>query len=203
MQKILSNITKTYFQYNDIKLRTYIEIATTGNLRLLIKRGYPTEIELLKAWENLVKENAKANNDHTYSAYESNLKRYGKLLADYELVRLSLMKLILVVDDECLLYLKSKGFKINTETATGYVDSINLALHRSNSYLTRIKMKLNELNEMKADQDKTQPKSIEEILGSLSSTLGFNIPEDVTLARFNEYKKVAKKKQEPKRKQKV
>lgn len=200
---MFSSITKTYYQYSNIKLRTYVEIAQTGNLNLLVISGYPTEQELLDKWENLVKDNAKANNDNSYSAYENNLKRYGKLIADYELVRLSLMKLILVVDDECLLYLKERGFKINTTTASGYAESIDAALKRSGSYLTKIKMKLNEMNESRVEADKSQPKTIEEILGALSASLNFEITGDITLARFNEYKKIVKKKNERSKRQPV
>ena len=200
---ILGRITKTYYQYSNIRLSTYIEIAQTANLRLLIIKGFPTEEELTKQWEAIVKENAKANGDQSYSAYENNLKRYGKLIGEYELVRLSLMKLVLVVDDPTIAYLTNKGFKINTATYSGYVDSINACLSKSNNYLTKIKMKLNDLQEIRDEQEKAPSKSIEELLGTLSAILGFGISEDVTLARFNEYKKIAKKKSERNKKQPV
>jgi len=40
--------------------------------------------------------------------------------------------------------------------------------------------------------------TFEELMATLCVQLGFTVPDDITLARYNEYKKIIKKRSEPK-----
>jgi len=186
------NISVNLYSYDNILLLTYLEIANTQNLQLLIISGVPTQETLMKQWESILTKNAEYTNNLSFASYLNNLKSYGKLIADYEMIKLSLMKLVMVVDNDEIAYLKSKGYAISTATASGYAASIDAALKRSNSILTRIKMKQNEM--FSKVQEAKAPTPIEESLANISAVLGFDIGTDITLAKFNAYNKIAKRK---------
>lgn len=192
------SFTIKLLRYDTVLLSTYIEIAQTGNTQLLVIKGFPTESQIAEAWEAIVQENAKASSDNTFRLFKENQRSYGKLLGEYELVRLYLMKSILVVDKEALDYLRTKGFRMNDKSYSGYVESLNNAIQRSNHYITKIRAKLKELAKVNEDKPKNAA-SIEETLATMSAILGFTIPAEVTLARFNEYKRICKKKAEERR----
>ena len=132
----------------------------------------------------------------SYDKFQLDLKIYGKLIAKYELVKLNLMMLLLVVDSEAIQFLNKEGFKINESGRLAYTESIVLGFNRSNIFLTKIQTKLNDINDRVKEKEKKSTVTIEASMASISAAIGFNIPMDVTLARFNEYRKIAKAKSE-------
>lgn len=181
--------------YEDIPLHTYLEIGATGNYHLLIVSGEFNDKELEKHFEEITKRNAQQNNDFAYQAYYNNIKTYGQLIEEYELVKLELSKLKIVIDDDSIGFLKDKGYRIDINgTATRYAQTIQAAEARSNSILTKIQMKANELKLEAEKADKNKSEGIEEVLAGMSTVLGWNIPSDITLARFNKYRKIVKDK---------
>lgn len=185
--------------YEDILLSTYSDIAKSGNLELLVISGKWSAEELNEAWEKIVLRNAEENGDMEIVNYVELLQAYGKLVSDYTLVKASLFKLLLVVDDATVAWLATKRYKIKTDgTHNEFLASINAALAKSNSYITHITARKLELEKLLASQSEKSQHTIEQALAALSAGLGFSVPTDVTLARFNEYKKVLKKKFAPK-----
>lgn len=135
------------------------------------------------------------------------MQSYGHYLADYNLVKASLLKLValnlevgivighnemFIQDDDLISDLRAKGYKINTTDKNTYCESISNAMHRAEHLVTRMKMKANEINEMMKDSGGSQVVSFEEIIANLSFMLGFELPDNLTLARYNEYKKILK-----------
>jgi len=185
------------YGYSNILLLTYIEVAQTENLNLLIISGDATKKELSDRWNEIVIRNAQVNGVGI-DDYEENLKTYAGLLADYETVRLSLLECMFVIDEDTLLYLASKGYRLDTSSASKYAESIQNCLQKSKNILTKLKTKFKQIQESSKDnQERVSSKTtIEEILANISVALGFSVDPHVTLARFNEYKKIVKKRSE-------
>lgn len=189
------NSSGKLFTYNDILLRTYIDISTTGNLEPLIIEGRSNREELLQAWEEIVRENGERNGDRSYSSYFRLLKGYGVLLATYSVVKISLLKLaVSPVDCEVVFDLRRRGYQINMSDNTVYAESIRVGLRKVDNLITRIRMKKSELEAQFAVQEKGTPIGFEEIIAKITSGLGFVVQDNITLARYNEYKKILKEK---------
>jgi len=63
-------------------------------------------------------------------------------------------------------------------------------------YTTRIRMLQSEVANFKGESENAI--TFEELMATLCVQLGFTVPDDITLARYNEYKKIIKKRSEPK-----
>lgn len=187
--------TTIFWRYHNIALTLYLEIVRTENLDLLVVEGSPSDDELATVWEEIVKINSEANGTNV-SDYEDDLKTYAKLLSDYELVRLTLIELTFIVDDSLIAFLESKGYKIDRSTATTYRESLTRASQRSRNIITKLRTKYNEIKEFERDRGKGKIVTIEEILANISAEMKFHVGLDITLARFNEYKKIIKRKNE-------
>lgn len=158
---------------------------------MLLISGEADDSELEKQWRLICDENAKQTGDRTLSTYQKGIRAYGKLVAEYELVKLYIMKLTMVVDYQSIDYLKSKGYKIDLSCASGYSESLSKAMLRSGSVITRVQMKLNELRAITNKTEKENIGNIEDTIARISTTLGFTLNQNITLASFNAYRKVA------------
>ena len=98
---------------------------------------------------------------------------------------------------EILQYLRSKGHKVDTTSNEAYEESLVLLSKKADAITTRLRMKENELLIMV--NDKGERSNFEETMATLCANLGFTVPDSVTLARYNEYMKVIKKKNAPKK----
>lgn len=185
----------TFWQYDNILLTLYLEIARTENYGLLVVAGRADDKEIYERWEAIVRLNSEANGVNV-DDYEDDLKAYAKLLADYELVKLTLIELSFFVDDNLIAFLDSKGYKIDKSTATSYRKSLERAAQKSGNIVTKLRTKFNELKEQERDRKKGKIVTVEEVLANISSELKFHVGLDITLARFNEYKRIIKRKNE-------
>lgn len=189
-------ITEVLYTYDNILLTTYMEIAQTGNTGLLVVTGSPSDKQIQERWETIVKRNSE-HNGFNLNEYQDNLKEYARLLADYELVKLTLLQICMVVDDDAELFLQSKGYRIDRSSASAYNESIQLALQRCKNILTKLKTRYNQIQQASKDNENQKAQtSIEAILANISAWLGFSVGSDITLARYNEYKKIIKRKHE-------
>lgn len=192
MSKLFS---KSFYEYETIPLLLYINIAQTGHFHRLVLKGYPTKEEIVAKWEDIFSKNAEATGSLSLDKYKRIVRVYGKLIGEYELVRLHLMKLVLVVDNDSIAYLRQLGYKIDDTSYSSYVESIDNALHRSTSIINKIVAKRKELTGMVEESSKSDA-SIEDVIASISAVLGFNLDSNITLARFNALRKIAKAKSE-------
>jgi len=186
LKKDYKSGSKKLLAYSNITLKTYIEISKTSNYNLL---GEGTQEDLVEAWENIVKENSAQTGSYNYQDYLENLKQVGSLSSDSILIRAHLLRLCFVVSDDSIQFLKEKGYNILTTGAYAYQESIEAALRKASNLSTKITMKINEMNNIEVGKEV----GLEELLAGVSVALGFAIADDITLARFNEYQKILKK----------
>jgi len=187
--------TAILYTYENILLTTYQEIAQTGNLGLLIIKGRPSEKELTTRWEQIAAENGKCNG-YDSNGYHENVKDYVRLLATYQGVQASLLQLYICFDDEAIAFLESKGYHIDASTQSKYMESIQNGLQKVKNVITKIKSKYNIIAQyLKENKEKETPlkTSVEEMLANVSAQMGFSVNMDVTLARYNEYNRIIRK----------
>lgn len=164
----------------------------TGKYELLLIEGECEQEELLEQWELIVKENSKASGDRKYESYFQLSKSYAQLVATYLIVKSSLLHLIILpADMELVNDLRKRGYKIDSEH---YMQSIEACLIKVDNLVTRARMKQKEIESQFITSDRTKPGSFEEIMANLSVGLGFIVPDTLTLASYNEYKKILKAK---------
>ena len=127
-----------------------------------------------------------------------NIKDYSRLLSKYIAVQASILQLYLCVDEESILFLASNGYKIDTSSNTAYRDTLKSAQRKAANVVTKIESKYKEImaSVQQMDPDAPAKSGIETMLASVSAALGFAVDSSVTLARFNEYSKIIKKRVE-------
>lgn len=193
-------ISAQLLSYESILLKTYLSIASTGNYTLLIVSGNPTPEELAAKWEEIIKENSKQSGNQAYDAYFQLIKSYSLLVASYIVVRASLMHIAMITDIEVIYDLRKRGYKIDLSAGeTAYANSIEAALRKVEGLITRAKMKEKEIQRLYPVSDvPVKSASFDELMVTLNTGLGIIIPDDVTLSRYNEYRKILKAKQKVK-----
>jgi hypothetical protein len=189
------------YDYDTIPLSTYIEIAKTGNLYLLLKNIEEKELppfeELSEHWEKIVETNSIKSGSLEYQNYKDDVLSIHELLSQHVYIHAHIMRLLFVVDDDSIKYLNERGYRIDTKSASAYNKSILICLNRARNLKTKLETKEKQiLEESKKEVEEQQ--SIEQLLASISAALGFNIPENILLARFNEYHKIASAKNKKK-----
>lgn len=167
-----------------------MNIAATNNYSLMALNGVEDE-QCLVEWEKIVKQTGEASGDYSYLSRLDNYRTYISLLAEFNIVKAMLLRLCYIIDDNYISYLRKKGYKIDISGAKGYSDSIIAAMARSNNLVTKIKMKSNEMiKEAENSENQKAGTGFEETLANLCAQLGFEVNDNVTLARFNEYRKI-------------
>lgn len=175
----------------------YCDIARSGDYNLVaIKPGQKPE-DCYLAWEEIVKRNSDVNGSFEYNTTFNLVQSYALLVNDYNMVKACLLKLYFKVDNETIEYLKTKGYHINTSGRVAYKESLENAMRNSDNLITKYTRKQKELFTMHEKETEVKPVGFEELLAGLSAELKFPIDESITLARFNEYKKIIKNRQKP------
>lgn len=184
--------------YDNILLRTYFEIANNGDFSLLIVQGNPNIDVLVDCWEEIVKKNDKEVGSNKYEKIFKTQKIITKLHYNYLYIRTCLLKLYIEPDDSLIKELKKEGYIIDKDN---YYDSIIAALNKSNHLITKITSKKNEIQDAKNIESKKPPVTFDRMIAELSVRLSPTIiSDDITLARYNEYVKIAKMKESAKQK---
>lgn len=173
-----------------------MQIADTGNV-LLVAIGKARPEKCAEVWEEIVRRNAEENGDYAYQNYLDNLREYYRLIAERDLVFACLLKLSCKVDRDTAKFLTSRGYvirlgKMQKEDSEAYAKSLSAARSKMMNLNTKIEMKQKEMTN--TTNLKGNQKTFESVMGSLIAMLGFEVSSDLTLARFNEYKKFIKEK---------
>lgn len=198
-------LRKSFWAYDNIKLKLFIEIAQTKELHKLIVEGSAEIEELQEQWEEIIKLNANANNDFTLDQYSQSVKSYGILLRNHILIKIAITKLKFRVDEDDINFLKSHRIKIDQSTATSYNKTLEMAERKSDNLVTRMNMELTKVQNLIAEKMEEQGKgpNMEELLAQVSVGIGFQVMDDITLARYNEYKKVISRRVDNQKNRKV
>lgn len=147
-------------------------------------------------WEKIVARNYEENGGFDYLNYIDLTKGLASLMAEYNLTKAQLLKLCFAVDDELIEDLKNRGYKIDTSGNRAFAESLANALNRCENLVSRMKMKYSELNMMIDENGGSKPISFDETIAMMSFQIGFEIKDDITLSRFNGYRKILKERAE-------
>lgn len=176
-------------------------MVETGEYRKLLILGNATNEECSDAWEQIVSQNDRVAGGYKYLNYLNLIKDYGTMLSQYLAIKATLTTLQFRVDEDDIDWLKRLGYIIKTNSSTdAYTESIRRADQRARNLLTRMGLKLNEL-EAGRERSDAVPSSFDYVMANISESLGREISDDITLARYNEYCKLARLKIGVKKKQ--
>lgn len=185
------------YSYDSVPFKLYISIAGGKSLKDLVIKGKVTNEQLAEAWEQIVKRNSSHNGSYQYGSYFQLLQAYELLINEYQMIKAMLTKLSIKVDAETINDLKQKRFFINTKSSALYEESLLAAGRKVENLVTKIRMKQNEMRELENKGGKDEMRvGFEELMANLSMGLGFSVEDNITLARYNEYQKLLKKKVE-------
>lgn len=191
------------YTYADIRLKTYLEIAWSGDYSLLIIKGKPTLEEISDAWEKIIEENARRSGDNQYDNYSSMMRDYEELFAKQTIISIQLELLAVCAIDfdrlatmwDILKDVRLSGYNIETTNKELFCNSLNKAIRKASQQITTIERKRKELERMfPVKQSDEKPKiSFEEIVGYLELALDRTISdgENLTLAKYNILRKGA------------
>lgn len=199
----MQSITAVLYTYETILLRTFITITQTGEYSRLVIFGSATIERLAEAWESIVRANSKENGDRNYDSYFQLFKSYTQLVASYTVIKASLLNLCYVIDYELVSDLRKRGYKIDLANSISFARSIEAALCKVSNLVTKAVMKKKEMESMVLTTSQVRAPGFEEIMANLNTGLGFEVKDDLTLSRYNEYKKILKSKVDNLRKQNV
>lgn len=178
--------------YGDIKLRLYLDIASTQEYRKLLIKGFASDDECFEAWEGILKSSSKITGDLTYTNYFSLTKSYALLVAKYNIVKACLLKVSMVVDRVTVQYLSTLGYQIDMSSTLAYATTIDNAIRNSNNLITKIATKQKQLEKYLDKQGETA--TIGKIVALTNAALNYRaIDVDVLLCEYNEYKEIIKK----------
>jgi len=176
-----------------VTLRTYLEVANTGNYALL---GNGTEEQRKKAWQDIIKESGKHSGDMHFDHHFDLVKNYGLLLADYTVIKSALSQLLLKPDQENVDYLRSRGYVIETVPIENYYVSIQNAITKSSNLISKLNSAFKDLTKGNEEEKDSAPANIGQLVASLNFALGGNYGTvGMLLSEYNEYKKIVKAKQ--------
>lgn len=148
-----------------------------------------------EAWSNILDKNAKAAKDLSYVNQSNDFRGLNAFLKEFILVRGSLLKLSFCVDDECITYLKSKGYDIDTTNGITYAESLNRALKKSESINSKISIRRNNMIKKYGEGKDEGRITCEELVAGLNLALkGAYVNRNVLLCEYNAYKNSLRKK---------
>lgn len=154
--------------------------------------------DVSEAWETIVRKNQEASGSLKYDNYFTSMQDYAMMVNEYIFIKTALLELSISPNVELIEELRSRGVKLNTSGSDKFLESIGNALKKSENLVTKIVSKKKEIDAKQEERAGKEESSFEEIMASLVSGLGFSVSDDLTLARFNEYRKIIKKKNEKK-----
>jgi len=192
-------ITPTFFSYNNITLKLFLEIAETSDYKKLLISGEASAEDCAEQYEKIVEQHNYHNGNHDHLNYLSHLKSYRDLLLKFNTVRECILYLTRAIDHDIIAWLKTQGYPIDISCQSKFEKTFAAALNKSNNINSKLKQKWNQIqNFNQALMERQQAYNgaaggIEERLATLSFNLGFSVDENITLARYNEYVKIINK----------
>lgn len=169
-----------------------MEVVNTGNFKSLLTRGRLPEAYLLDVWESIIKENEQHTGTRKHQHYFRLYSSYVKLLADYTINRVLLLKLTFSCEWETIQEVRDRGFTIDTENKITFAISIANALTKCENLLTKIRTKGNEI--AKLTEGKLEKAETFEDLVAFLEINGFKPDYSITLKQFNANCNLIKKK---------
>lgn len=189
------------FQYyttcTELPLKVFLHICMTGDLTNLRKDpGWdPVTQELKDLWGDLIIEYAHLNNDQEVLTKLEAEKEIAQLQAAYIVIKAMIRYLEILTPDKdknaagYVSDLMKMGYHVDCSNSQNYKLSLERADKKSNSIITLIQMKKNSLK----GEVEEKNLSFDAIMAVISAELQFIIPDNISVARYCEYKKVMKR----------
>lgn len=201
-------LTASYYQYDNIKLKLYVEITDSGNIESLCYKGLPNKEKCAEIWEDIVKKSAEINGNFEFDNYFEAYQNYSIALSDYLFIRACLLKFwfkgLYKKDLPLIEKLKARGFVIDLTEREKYKVSLIKATKKVRSLITKILNKKSEFEEFnkKGEKKEKEKTSFDSIMAALTFQWpGTGITDDITLARYNECVKILKLRERNKKQQ--
>lgn len=171
-------------------LRDYFEIASNGDYSLLIISGKATQDQCKEQWNKIVTANFdNSGSTFDFLNYVDNLEGYNHFLQEHNVITAQLIVLHFQVDSQIIEDLKQKGYNIDTTGKNAYLSSLIQSVQRSKHIVSQIKLKANEMQQFSHEIKDSKPTSFDEIMATLIMNLGMTVPDNITLARYNQFRR--------------
>lgn len=190
----------SYYEYFNVPLKVYCNIVSTKNVALLLISGELNIEQAHRQWEKIVKQVEEEKHSLYYYNHLEDLQFIRDHMAEYIIIKASLSKLLYKVDLNLIKELAEQDYLIDIKHGNeAYARSVYDNLQRINNNITKIEMKQNEM--ALGNADKTEAPTFDSTMAQLTMALGFCVPEDITLARANQYTALLSKKNKTKEQQ--
>ena len=169
-----------------LPLRIFFEISETGNVELLIINNAEIAKKILiETWENIVIEYAKIDGNQQVKDVIDKGDEIYRQAALYCEIKGMLLYLVGADKQEYVDRLNELGYIIDITDHKKKIESIQNNDRRANHISTRMQIIQNEINSYSTGKKA----SFDSVMAWLSSQLGFEPKEDLTVLRYLEYKK--------------
>ena len=181
-----------YKSIKDLPLKLFFEIAETGNIKLL---GNDIESVLVERWESIVIEYGKHDNNESINQVIEKSDMLYTQAALYCEIKGMLLYLVGSEKPEYVERLNKLGYKIDDSSHKTKIESIQANDQRSNNISTKMQVIKAEIDSFSSGKKA----SFDSVMVYLSSNLGFEPKEDITVLRYLEYKKQINERNKAKR----
>ena len=181
-----------YKSIKDLPLKLFFEIAETGNIKLL---GNDIESVLVERWESIVIEYGKHDNNESINQVIEKSDMLYTQAALYCEIKGMLLYLVGSEKSEYVDRLNQLGYKIDNSSHKTKIESIQVNDQRSNNISTRMQVIKSEIDNYSSGKKA----SFDAVMAWLSSNLGFEPKEDITVLRYLEYKRQINERNKAKR----
>jgi hypothetical protein len=124
------------------------------------------------------------------------------LLSEYTALKVTVTMLSFRYKPEDVEFMAERGYPLRSfRNSAEYADALSAVSRKVESLTTRITMNRKQLQSMQNDDRPKEFPTLEKLLAQISVELPFEVREDITLARFNEYKKLITEKHKVKRRE--
>lgn len=194
------NTSVTLYEYGNVPLKVYVEIASGSPLEKLIINGSPSREQLVEAWETIVTLNGKNSGNFQYDAYKRLYIGYWNIIAKHLVIRASLLKLCFVIDYETVQDVRSRGYALSLDSSEAYKDTLVLGLTKSENLITRAELRKNEIErDFPKAENNGSSLSFDKVMAELSIQIAPTlVTDDITLSRYNEYLKIIRERNKSK-----
>lgn len=161
-----------------LPLKLFFEIAETGNVKLL---GDGEIVELTDVWEKILIEYSELDNNMTMNNIMDLEEEQFKQMALYCEIKAMLLYLVGAFKQEFIDRLNQLGYKVDKDNL---INDIKRNDQKSNNIFTRVKMIKADIKNMTSGKKS----SFDKEMSIIATQLGFEPNEEVTVARYIEYK---------------
>lgn len=170
-----------YKTCSELPLKVFFQIAETGDLNLLIIEGEEDLVILTDAWEEILIEYSKLDKNMGLMNVMEQREQLFKQAALFCEIKAMLLYLVGAYKQEFVDRLNELGYKIDKKNI---IQSIKRNDQKSNNISTRMQI-------IQKDIEKTsdgKKSSFDAAMSFIASELGFEPNENLTVARYCEYK---------------